>query len=158
MLTVLLYKPLPDFQSKVFNQKKVAHLSMSRDRRELSDNGKRLAMEAMFTVEDFGMLLNKHEQQLTADGWGIPKQTDEDIREVEQEWEQELAEQWLDGEARDFYFNLDRKVKDVEASAKTFHHNGRSQHHTEYKDKLADFSGNKVIVSNNHFVYHKGGT
>ena len=45
---------------------------MSRDR-ELSDNGKRLAMEAMFTGEDFGMLLNKHEQQLTADGWGIPK-------------------------------------------------------------------------------------
>ena len=65
---------------------------MSRDR-ELSDNGKRLAMEAMFTGEDFGMMLNKHEQQLTADGWGIPKQTDEDIREVEQEWEQELAKE-----------------------------------------------------------------
>ena len=94
--------------------------------------------------------------------WNHPIAEEEElaayIREVEQEWEQELAEQWLDGEARDFYFNLDRKVKDVEASAKTFHHNGRSQHHTEYKDKLNDFSGKKVIVSNNHFVYHKGGT
>jgi hypothetical protein len=79
MLMVLLYKPLPDFQSKVFNQKKVAHLSiyihlsMSRDRRELSDNGKRLAMEAMITGEDIGELMNQHEAQLTADGWGIPK-------------------------------------------------------------------------------------
>ena len=145
--------------------------------RELSDNGKRLAMEAMLEGEDIGELLAKHEQQLTADGRNIPNEglvkaqalwrgsvvrkelaASAYIREVEQEWEQELAEQWLDGEARDLYFNLDRKVKDVEASAKTFHHNGRSQHHTEYKDKLADFSGKKVIVSNNHFVYHKGGT